>query len=392
LISVNGTESYTYNGLGDRLTQNGVQYTLDLNTGLTRVLSDGTTTYTYGLGRIAQTDTTTEYFLSDALGSVRQMTDQAGAITFAQSYDPYGTVTSTSGLSHTDYGFTGEQYSASTQMLYLRARYYNPAEGRFTSRDTWGGDVNRPLSLNRWGYVEGNPVNKFDPTGLYSREAAVAFALSHDLNDKFPDDGYYDFPTYKDNQCTMFVSSALSLGGYPTSSEWPGYEGTKIDPENYYDDYNSFYFYRSLKGQDYENAWINTPDLYDFLKSNNDELVPTTTDFSSVDWESWLQKNQSGINRGDIVFYKYEGSGLEWDHASMIVGWGSRTHYGADYEFERHTFYASIECAQNWEDLSGLNILRPLVVERSGSIQYASARSVDNTASKVEKMSIIHIR
>lgn len=59
LISVNGTESYTYNGLGDRLTQNGVQYTLDLNAGLTQVLDDGTNTYTYGLGRIAQTNTAT---------------------------------------------------------------------------------------------------------------------------------------------------------------------------------------------------------------------------------------------------------------------------------------------------------------------------------------------
>jgi len=37
--------------------------------------------------------------------------------------------------------------------------------GRFLTRDTWSGDANRPLSLNRWGYVEGNPVNLTDPTG-----------------------------------------------------------------------------------------------------------------------------------------------------------------------------------------------------------------------------------
>jgi len=45
---------------------------LDLNTGLTQVLSDGTTTYLYGLGRIAQLNTDTlmtDYFLGDALGS-----------------------------------------------------------------------------------------------------------------------------------------------------------------------------------------------------------------------------------------------------------------------------------------------------------------------------------
>lgn len=60
---------------------------------------------------------------------------------------------------------TSELYGDSTQLLYLRARHYSPADGRFTSRDTWSGDVNRPLSLNRWMYVEGNPVNHIDPTG-----------------------------------------------------------------------------------------------------------------------------------------------------------------------------------------------------------------------------------
>jgi len=37
--------------------------------------------------------------------------------------------------------------------------------GRFLTRDTWSGDANRPLSLNRWGYVEGNPVLHTDPSG-----------------------------------------------------------------------------------------------------------------------------------------------------------------------------------------------------------------------------------
>lgn len=53
----------------------------------------------------------------------------------------------------------------STQLLYLRSRYYASGTGRFLTRDTWGGDYNRPLSLNRWMYVEGNPVNFTDPSG-----------------------------------------------------------------------------------------------------------------------------------------------------------------------------------------------------------------------------------
>ncbi len=54
----------------------------DLNSGLTQVLEDGTNIYLYGIGWIAQTDgTDTEYFLGDALGSVRQLTDASGAVT-----------------------------------------------------------------------------------------------------------------------------------------------------------------------------------------------------------------------------------------------------------------------------------------------------------------------
>lgn len=50
-------------------------------------------------------------------------------------------------------------------MVYLRARYYMPNDGRFLTRDTWMGDYNRPLSLNRWMYGYGNPVKYTDPSG-----------------------------------------------------------------------------------------------------------------------------------------------------------------------------------------------------------------------------------
>ncbi len=121
-------------------------------------------TYLYGNGRIAQVNTVTEYFLGDALGSVRQLTNVTGDVTLAKSYDPYGNVTNSAGIGNSPFAYTGEQQD-SNGLTYLRARYYNPLNGRFSSRDTWSGDVMRPLSLNRWGYVEGNPVNLTDPTG-----------------------------------------------------------------------------------------------------------------------------------------------------------------------------------------------------------------------------------
>jgi hypothetical protein len=55
---------------------------LDLNSGLTQVLTDGTNTY--GLGRISQqSGNDPEYFLGDALGSVRQVTSPSEQVTYA---------------------------------------------------------------------------------------------------------------------------------------------------------------------------------------------------------------------------------------------------------------------------------------------------------------------
>lgn len=73
-----------------------------------------------------------------------------------QNYNPYGAVIFTSGASQSAYGFTGEAQSG--DMMYLRARYYTPADGRFVSRDTWSGDANRLMTYNAWPYANGNLI------------------------------------------------------------------------------------------------------------------------------------------------------------------------------------------------------------------------------------------
>ncbi len=182
-----GTSSYTYNGLGDRLQQvvngNTTTFAMDLNTSLTQALSDGTNTYIYGIDRIAQsTGTGTEYFLPDALGSVRQIVDANAHVTYTRAYDPYGVVTQASGTSQTAYGYTNEYADSYIKFIYLRSRWYDPASGRFTARDSWQGDYNRPISLNRWNYVDGNPINYTDPTGFIKQnEAGDADAIVEKL-------------------------------------------------------------------------------------------------------------------------------------------------------------------------------------------------------------------
>ena len=61
--------------------------------------------------------------------------------------------------------YRGEQYDSDLGLYYLRARYYNPATGRFMSRDPESGEAKDPASLHKYLYANGDPVNGLDPTG-----------------------------------------------------------------------------------------------------------------------------------------------------------------------------------------------------------------------------------
>jgi len=213
--------SYQYNGLGDRISQTvnaqTTTYTLDLNAGLTQVLADGSNTYLYGAGRIGQVNNTTEYFLGDALGSVRQLTNTTGDVTLAKSYQPYGETLSSVGSGSSPFAYTGEQVDVNG-LVYLRARYYASDTGRFLTKDSWMGDYNRPLSLNRWMYVEGNPVNYTDPSGyITEKETKRAELILENL------DRIYDVQIKKDwgkRPIPLFSSLPPSVTSYPDGCYW----------------------------------------------------------------------------------------------------------------------------------------------------------------------------
>ena len=48
--------------------------------------------------------------------------------------------------------YCGEYYDKETEEVYLRARYYQPAVGRFLTRDTYAGGSDEPLSLHLYTY------------------------------------------------------------------------------------------------------------------------------------------------------------------------------------------------------------------------------------------------
>ena len=47
----------------------------------------------------------------------------------------------------------------------MRSRYYNPEVKRFINQDTLLGDIKNSQSLNRYAYVQGNPITLTDPFG-----------------------------------------------------------------------------------------------------------------------------------------------------------------------------------------------------------------------------------
>lgn len=108
---------------------------------------------------------------------MRQLTNTAGDVTLSKSYGPYGEVTLSNGTSSSPFAFTGEQQDASG-LTYLRARYYNPADGRFISRDSFGGVYTDPFTFNHWTYAHDNPVLLTDGSGQCDIICLIAIMIA----------------------------------------------------------------------------------------------------------------------------------------------------------------------------------------------------------------------
>ena len=196
---------YGYDGLGARVSrreyrmvfgkmvENEVEYYVNDITGpLEQVLQtfgeDGVkSTFLYGMNRVACFDRLgrPHYYPYDGLGSVIGMADGRGIPEAFYSYDEFGVPTPATealllaarigdGLANT-YAFTGEDYDASTDLLYLRARYYKPEVGRFITRDDFAGFPMLPISQNLYAYCHNSPATYVDPSGRIVFIPAVVF-------------------------------------------------------------------------------------------------------------------------------------------------------------------------------------------------------------------------
>ena len=103
------------------------------------------------------------FYQTDQLGSTRMLTDSAGVVRGTFSYDAYGNLIGSTGSYSTPVGWCGQYRDAESGLIYLQARYYDPATGQFLTRDPRTATTRSP-----YGYVADDPLNKADPSGMCS--------------------------------------------------------------------------------------------------------------------------------------------------------------------------------------------------------------------------------
>ena len=159
-----------------------------------------TITYTYGNGLISDSrkeakgsDTEKRYYHYNHIGSTTAITDADGDLLYRIVYGTYGELT---GIYDADgqkmAGEAADQRSiretlqaetlrflyngrygvetGANGLYYMRARYYNPQIKRFINRDIIDGSITDSQSLNKYSYVQGNPISLVDPFGLCAQD------------------------------------------------------------------------------------------------------------------------------------------------------------------------------------------------------------------------------
>jgi len=238
--------NYVYDALGRRVSRSSGAQTTNFSYDGQEVLMDndsvsGVTKYQNGLGidnKLKQTaGSTAGYFLADQLGSTNALTDASGSVTASNSYDSFGNATNTGFPSR--YQFTGRELDSFTGFQYNRARWYDPAIGRFISEDPIG----LLGGINPFTYAHNNPWNRTDPSGLDDdddddglakdveidielqllrasglAEPALASGVVEGEVSALPE-SYYNMDNAVDmNECT--VGSKVNAQGYPRNGNW----------------------------------------------------------------------------------------------------------------------------------------------------------------------------
>ncbi len=182
------TSAFTYDADGNRVTTktNGAlsrTLTWDINNSLPQIATETNATgaligdYTYnslGQPQSQHNPGGTYYHHHDWLGSITDVTNSTGTQQTRTTYDPYGrsgTVTTATGAPTTPFGYTGQYNDPTTPWKQnLRARTYDTATGRFTSRDPIPSPATAPYG-SAYSYASDAPTIYTDPSGMTPQDA-----------------------------------------------------------------------------------------------------------------------------------------------------------------------------------------------------------------------------
>jgi RHS repeat-associated protein len=95
-------------------------------------------------------------------GHVAGLVGAGNTVTNTYTHTPFGEPLTTNEQVPQPLRYMAREYDAETGLYYVRARYYDPQQGRFVSEDPIG----LAGGINPYAYVENDPVNATDPSGL----------------------------------------------------------------------------------------------------------------------------------------------------------------------------------------------------------------------------------
>jgi RHS repeat-associated protein len=126
--------------------------------------------YTYNESGIPLTMTMNGYvfyYLFNHHGDIIGLTDSAGNVVASYTYDAWGNILTQTGTmaSVNPYRYAGYRYDENTKLYYLMARYYNPDNGVFISKDSVKGKLENPVTQNGYNYANNNPIMLVDRSG-----------------------------------------------------------------------------------------------------------------------------------------------------------------------------------------------------------------------------------
>ncbi len=185
-----GSVTILYDGDGNRVTKAvgavTTKYLVDeLNpTGYLQVMDEVSggsvqVRYTFGNMLVSQTrdpstTSATSFYGYDAHRSIAFLTDATGAVTDTYTYDAWGILVAQTGATANSRLYAGEEFDSDLGLINMRARQYKASTARFVSADSLFGNRDLPLSLNRYLYANGDPIDGLDPSGhLDAEENAV---------------------------------------------------------------------------------------------------------------------------------------------------------------------------------------------------------------------------